>query len=288
MKVIVIGAGGIVGQEMIRHIPENVQAVFTRTESDETYAAFNVLHNDIFTFLDSINPDVIVNLSGVNNVDLVENATGPELDDITFLNEEAPVIIAKWANENNSFFIQGSTQAVFSGDNPPYSSISETDPINLYGHQKANAEKAILSKYKSSSLIARLTFVYGIRPNMNIGRANPLESMMAEEPQLQVDDRYFSPLWSVDAANILWELALAREPGIVHIGEPITVSRYTMACHCAWDTHRNLSIKPVSHEFFQGTAARAYNTSWRAADALYKTPFSEGILNCYFEWRKIK
>ncbi len=287
MKTLIVGAGGIVGQEMARNNPFGANSIFTRRESYGDYVPFSISSDeDIQQFFDWVNPDVIVNLSGVNEVDVVESAEGDFEDRIEYLNQIAPVKMASWAADNNAFFIQGSTQAVFSGNEAPYSPHSKTNPINKYGQQKANAEKDILYSFSESSLVARLTFVYGIRPDMTIGRANPIEKMMAGESQIQVDDRFFSPLWSVDAANILWKLAQERPTGIIHIGEPITISRYTMACHCAWDTYRNFNIKPVSHEFFEGIAARPKDSSWKPGASLYETPFSEGILNCYFEWRK--
>ena len=82
----------------------------------------------------------------------------------------------------------------------------------------------------------------------------------------------------------MWDLAIARDPGIVHLGEPIRVSRYDLACHCAWDTMRNLVVKPVSHEFFKGIAERPENTTWQKG-SLYYTPLSEAIEISYLEWK---
>jgi dTDP-4-dehydrorhamnose reductase len=274
VKSLIIGAGGIVGQEMRASVPNGVEAVFTRTED------FNITSESVITeYLDYLKPDAVLNLSGQNNVDIVEK----DPDKYIFINQEAPGIISRWCDDNNAYMIQASTQGVFSGENPRYSYSDIPNPITEYGKQKRNAELAVSNL--ETSLIARLTFVYGIRPDATFGRANPLEQMMAEENQLQVDDRFFSPLWSRDAASILWDLLLGRPSGIVHLGQPIRVSRYDLACHCAWDTARVLHIKSVSHEFFKGIAQRPHDTTWDRG-SLYKTSIEEAILTSYLEWSK--
>lgn len=273
MKCLIIGAGGIVGQEMQACVPDSVEAVFTRTKD------FNITSEaSIYQFLDNLKPEAILNLSGQNNVDIVEK----DPEQFIFINEIAPEIISNWCWSNNAYMIQGSTQGVFSGDNANYSAEDIPNPITNYGKQKRNAEISVSSL--ANSLIARLTFVYGIRLDNTFGRVNPLEQMMGEENQLQVNDRFFSPLWSRDAANILWDLLLERRTGFVHLGQPIKMSRYDLACHCAWDTVRIMHIKKVSHEFFKGIAQRPYNTTWNSG-SLYNTSIEEAILTSYLEWR---
>jgi dTDP-4-dehydrorhamnose reductase len=284
MKVLVLGAGGIVGQELRCQQPEGFEVTYTRTEPTDDSVQLHFTQQDdeyyLYGLLDELEPDVVINLAGVNDVDKVER--GFYLAEP--INVLVPQILSGWCEENGSFLIQCSTQGVFSGEKPPYSASSPVDPVNEYGRQKARAEGIVLSRC-SNALVARLTFVYGIRP-FNYGRVNPLEIMMSDKkPQLQVNDRFFSPLWSKDAAAILWELATSDIRGIVHLGEPVRVSRYTLACHCAWETARNLKIQPVSHEFFEGIAERPYDTTWDRG-SLFQTPYPTAILNSFFEWRE--
>lgn len=274
MKALIIGSGGIVGQEMQRIKPDNLDCVFTTTQE------FNITNEDsIHNFLNEVKPSVILNLSGQNNVDIVES----DPDKFFFINEKAPEIMADWSNLNNGFMIQASTQGVFSGNNPRYKSSDIPHPITQYGKQKRNAEISV-SSILDNFAVTRLTFVYGIRPNQQIGRGNPLEAMMSNQNQLQVDDRFFSPLWSKDAASILWDFVLNKDTGFFHLGESIRVSRYMLACHCAWDTARILNIRNVSHNFFEGIAERPIDTTWDK-DSLYKTKLEEAILTSYMEWR---
>lgn len=283
MKVLVIGAGGIVGQEMQKQYAAEqtvgIEAVFTTRVDFDMQDSWGIQG-----FLDQCAPDVIVNLSGENRVDVVE----ADPDKYDFVNSVAPFAIASWCRSSGAHLIQCSTQAVFSGNDAPYGPYDPTDPITHYGRQKAIAEHQVGEILGDKCTIARLTFVYGIRPNMGQGRPNPLEDMMSKKHQLQVGDRFFSPLWSHDAASILLDMCHEQPGGIHHLGEPISVSRFTLACECAWvlqTVSSPVSVKKVSHNYFEGIAERPKNTSWKYPSR-YETKLSRAILECYIEWKK--
>lgn len=275
-KVIVLGAGGIVGQYMTLTKPDHVEAMFVRRETTEDgpWTALDLLNPECFKTIEAFEPDVIINLAGENRVDVVEQ--DPEA---TFgINVGFPFLLAVWCQNNKVKLIQCSTQGVFSGDNPPYSPTDIPDPITAYGRQKYEAERYAL--HCDYGYVARLTFVIGIRP-FDLGRRNPLEDIVEQSNQLQVDDRFFSPLNAEDAAYVLWELVdHPSAPRIVHIGEPIRVSRYTLAADTVWHGHGmiNAKISPVSHEYFPGIAPRPIDTTW-AYGSLYKKRLEVALLD---------
>src|SRR4051812_12455514 len=81
MKVLVIGASGIIGQHMTISVPECVDAMFMRRKGDGfLYQSLDVTADDLVQRLDSLMPDVIVNLAGENSPDVVErDASGHAL-----------------------------------------------------------------------------------------------------------------------------------------------------------------------------------------------------------------
>ena len=201
-----------------------------------------------------------------------------------------PVDICQWNKINNKYFIHCSTQGVFDGESSPYSPMDIPKPITEYGKQKYLSEKMVLS-YENTE-VDRLTFVIGIRPFQNIGRKNPLEEMIEKENQLQVNDRFFSPLFAEEAADILWERALGNNRNsdrIVHLGTPIKCSRYTIASDLKYNSHGNIkaSIQPVSHEHFPGIAPRPKNTTWEFGKCLYKNRYDDALLNAYIQWNRM-
>jgi dTDP-4-dehydrorhamnose reductase len=287
-KVLVLGAGGIIGQHLLISCPEWVNGIFTRKNTEHgPWTSFNAETDNTIDFLDSIKPDVIINLAGENRVDIVELEPSRHY----MVNVCLPQTLADWVSRNECYLIQSSSQGVFSGNNPTYSPNNTPHPITHYGRQKVLSEKAALSIENSE--VARFTFVLGVRPFQNVGRRNPLEDMIENSHQLQVDDRFFSPLFAKDCAEILWERVKYRNTcneKIVHLGNPIRCSRFTIANdlkHCL-SGRIDPVIEPVSHEYFTGIAPRPIDTTWTAAKCIYKSSYEDGLPSCFIEWSKLK
>lgn len=236
-------------------------------------------------FLDELQPDVIVNLSGQNNVDTVEKNPRQYFN----LNVNFPLDLAKWCDKNNRHLIQVSSQGVFSGNNAPYTKNSIPDPITQYGKQKALSEEQVL--LFDNTEVVRLTFVLGLRPFKNVGRQNPLEQILATKDQLQVNDRFFSPVFAHDAAIILWERVMTfteSDDRILHVGNPIRVSRYQIGLDLIEVSNGELeiNIEPVSYQYYVSDVKRPKDTSWKENSSLYKTEYLDGLEKYYLQWKK--
>ena len=238
MKVLILGASGIVGQHMRLCVPDCVQPVWVRREADPITSGDCKVSQ--ITALDA---DVIVNLWGNSNVDAVErNPWDAVADNITM-----PEMLAQWCAANKRKFVQVSTQAVYQSPG------NNMDQPNFYGRQKRAAEAFTLD---NGGIVVRLTFVLGIRPLPHVGRKNPLEAML-EGQSPQVCDRFFSPLFAWDAAELLWDAVLMAKPGeIRQLGEPIRTTR--------WDIAKlvNADVTACSHDDFPGLAPRAKDTTF--------------------------
>ena len=270
MKVLVLGASGIIGQHMRLCVPAGVRAVFVGGPSSGGLD-LSKAHN-VFALLIAERPDVIVNLAGESNVDRLERAPA----------KHAPIMGTRscWLGVHCARYrchlVHVSTQAVFGGAQSPYSPMSATAPANEYGRQKERAELAV--RHVDYWTIVRATFVLGVRPIQASGRVNPAEQILAGAQQRQVADRWFSPLFARDAAALLWKLAQdppARQ--IVHLGVPKTVSRYDVARDLGADCMAAL------HTDFKGLAARPIDTTY-AADALSLSSYEDGIQQIRKDW----
>lgn len=273
MRVVVTGAGGVIGQHMMITCPPQIDALYCRTQEALGFRGVN-LEDTAATlqFLETSQPDVIINLAGENRVDTVEAAPHRYEQ----LNVLVPDMLAEWCDMNDKHIIQVSTQGVFSGENPTYHPYALPNPITEYGRQKAEAEYLVQTYHNWT--IARLTFVLGLRP-FGLGRVNPVESMLSTDEQLQVNDRWFSPCFAKDGAKQLWMLAATKTKGIHHIGTPVRVSRYEIASALMQSLSAGAmgyKIMGVSHNHFPGIAPRPKDTTW-AADALHDMSFSDGI-----------
>lgn len=253
MKVLILGASGIIGQHLRLCVPPGIEPIWVRHQADGLHEGLDCADWDaVKAFLGERQPEVIVNLAGESNTDVVER--DPKRYHV--LNSRFPAVLARWCDGNKAHLIHVSTQAVFDGENPPYSPDSRTNPVNAYGRQKLEAEMRVRD-FRNWTIV-RPTFVLGVRPLKHVGRANPLESMLAAMHQKQVDDRWFSIAVANHVAGYLWELVQARPRAVFHVGTH-RVSRWEIARLVAPD---GAAVERVSHDSFPGIAPRPKDTAY--------------------------
>lgn len=277
MKVLVFGASGIIGQHMRLCVPDGVQPLWYRRMPDCITRGLDLADGAaLAAVLEDHQPDVIVNLAGESRPDVVERE--PEHYDT--INVLAPIELANWCEKHGKMLVQISSQAVFAGTNPPYDNGPSPDnPVNQYGRQKLWVESQLINKKRVR--IVRPTFILGIRPLPYVGRANPVEQMLAGQRE-QVCNRYFSPLGAADAARLIWTVATGvaeHSTGFAyHLGIARVISRYDIA--------NALGIKTVAvaHERFEGAAPRPGNTSYAIQSARHLMSWGQLIQACRLDW----
>ena len=238
MKVLILGAGGIVGQHMRLCVPGGVEPIWARRTADPISEGINLdLAASPWARLVDIRPDVSVNLAGESSVDEVER--NPLR--YRYVNEGLPVDVANYCAQIGARLIHISSQAA-------------KDPVNAYGRQKLAAEQGL--RGMPHVTVMRLTFILGIRPLPHVGRQNPLEAMIAGQSP-QVCDRWFSPLLAMDAADLIWE-EIVKPSGerLIECGIPQRMSRFDIAKMV------NPDVKRCSHDDFPGIAPRPIDTTY--------------------------
>ncbi|MHC4800281.1 MAG: sugar nucleotide-binding protein, partial [Planctomycetota bacterium] len=156
MKVLIFGAGGIIGQHLHLTVPHQVKtATFCRRKPDLLHVGVDA-NEPIPVAVDEVlvghKPNVVINLAGENNPDAVER--DPQAHQT--VNEDLPRALANWCQENHATYIHTSTQAVFSGQEPPYGPHSPHAPVNQYGCQKAAVDQTL--RHFRNTIIVRPTF----------------------------------------------------------------------------------------------------------------------------------
>ena len=253
VRVLVLGASGIIGQHMRLCVPKGVDAVWYRRQPDPI--TFGVDLQDWETTERLLNmemPDVVVNLAGESSPDVVQK----NYRKYERINVGLPNQLAQWCDANEKRLVQVSSQSVFSGNHPPYMWDRERLPANIYGSQKYQAE---LTANGYGQTVVRLSFILGVRPLPHVGRKNPLEAMV-EGQSPQVNNRWFSPVVVWYAAAAIWEeVSHSSGKPIVHVGQG-HYSRYDIAKTV------NPEVRPCRHEDFPGIAPRPVDTSYSGAD----------------------
>lgn len=177
-KLLLIGSSGLVGSRLVELL-ENKYQLITPDEKE-----FNLLDpKSLSTFLQSNQPDVVINLAAFTDVGAAEKQTGDESGLCWRLNVEGVKLLLEFLPKK-SRFIQISTDMVFSGDKQDPGPYSEDHPLPVdnkkltwYGWTKNRGEK--LSTNAGHSVIR---IIYPIRLKYEI-KADYLRSMLNKYSQ---------------------------------------------------------------------------------------------------------
>lgn len=124
-----------------------------------------------------------------------------------------------------------STDQVFRGEpgHAPYREYDDTDPVNIYGHSKLDAEAAILAS-RASATILRIGLVYGFSPS---GDRSALEQLLGAarrgETATMFTDEFRTPVLAEDVALAVSELLFDEAAPLLHIAGPNRLSRHEFA-----------------------------------------------------------
>jgi len=299
-RVIVLGAGGIIGQHLRLQQPADVEVVYTRrTDATLFYTPLDLRSPDDLPRLNALvgnkwggKVDVVINLAGESRTDVVEASPKEHRWANVFL----PQMLGVWCDQRDALLLHISTQGIFSGRKAPYTAVMPRalldEPVNEYGRQKLEAEQWI-ERTCHNWMILRLTFALGIRPFPTVGRKNPLEAMFEawaeEKSQQQVDDRFFSPCVAEDAAQAIWKTVKYPLTRFVeHIGTPIRTSRYQLAvlARQGVPVGHVQEVHAVQHrEAFPDLADRPYDTTYEGS--WHRTQLTPAyFLHAFEQWRR--
>ncbi len=222
MKVLLIGSGGQLGLEFqkISNSYDSLSWVFS------TIKTLNLLKLDtINTFLNDINPSVIINCAAYTSVGKAEIES--ELADI--INHKAVDTISRWTSDNNKKLIHFSTDYVFDGlSKLPLSENSNTNPINKYGTSKFKGEQACL-KNDTNSIIIRTSWLYSSFGNNFL--KTMIELMKKNNSVKVVNDQIGSPTYANDLAKVVLEIIMnyKTESGLFHYSNEGEISWFEFA-----------------------------------------------------------
>lgn len=206
-----------------------------------------------------VNPSVIVHAASIGSVDYCES----HQDEALAVNVEGTKNIISSCEEKNIKIIFISSNAVFDGDNPPYSEISKINPLDVYGKTKAHGEKEVKNSV-TNWVIIRLMTMYGWNnPNE---RTNPvtwaLDQLKSKNSIKVVDDIYNNHLYAGQAAEVLWKIIKKKKNREVYnVAGGECTSRFELAVKTAEVFGFNKKfIAPVRNDFFKNLAPRPKNT----------------------------
>jgi dTDP-4-dehydrorhamnose reductase len=206
MKAIVLGAGGILGHDVIDQSPPGCElTALTHKDLDITDRA------GLVQAITGLHAEVVINAAAYTKVDQAES----EPDEAFRVNRDAVASLAEIAKRDRFLLVHISTDYVFDGDSAaPYVETSEPHPLNTYGASKLAGEEALRAS-GARHLIVRTQWLFGSH-----GRSFPRtmwERATTGKATRVVDDQLGRPTYTRDLASAIWRLVLQRCEGTCHV-----------------------------------------------------------------------
>jgi dTDP-4-dehydrorhamnose reductase len=215
VKLLVLGAGGMLGHDVVRSATEaNIDVVgLSHTELDVADAGA------VAASVSEQRPDTVVNCAAYTNVDGAESE--PEL--AMRVNGEAAGNVALAAAAVEARIVYVSTDYVFDGTKGrPYLESDQTNPLSAYGRSKLAGEQATAAA-NPRHFVARSSWLFGAH-----GR-NFVQTMLGLGQELEevvvVRDQVGCPTYTGHLAEALVRLADTHAYGVHHVAG---------RGHCSW------------------------------------------------------
>jgi dTDP-4-dehydrorhamnose reductase len=219
MRVLVTGAGGMLGRDAVRACELRGHRVLGLTHAE--------LDIDDGPAVDAavarVRPDAVVNCAAWTDVDGAEKHE----TDALRINSEAAGVVAAAAASVGATVVYPSSDYVFDGNRAvPYVESDLTAPLSSYGRSKLAGETST-QVANERHMIVRSSWLYGA------GGRNFVETMLAlgaEQPEvLVVSDQVGCPTYTAHLAASIAELVEGEAFGIHHIAGAGSCSWYDFA-----------------------------------------------------------
>ena len=263
MRVLITGGSSLLGKALYQTVlPEHklIMTWFTNTIGLPAYQ-FDVCNQSQIAYVfDLVKPEVVIHCAAIGSVDLAEK----DYQTVYTVNVTGTENILTMAQAYRAKFVYISSNAVFDGNNPPYSETSERHPINRYGSIKRQAEDAVMKCY--NWLIIRPFLMYGW-PWSN-GRQNWMtivrDKLIKGEKLQLVNDIYWQPTLAQDVARAIWQLIeVSPRNEIYHVAsiDRMTLYQFGELVADRFGLDKQL-LEPVSREAFSHLAPRPIDTTY--------------------------
>lgn len=257
-KVLILGAKGMFGQELVREFGAHNFEIIGWDKEDLDITDFVATEEKI----QKIMPDILLNAAAYNLVDKIEE------DNQIFelaknINGEAVGNLARICKSNNITFVHYSSDYVFKGDNRDgYKEDDKLDPVNKYGETKAVGENQILN-IGGKFYIIRLSKLFG-KPAASVGAKKSFVDTMiwlateGGKTHLDlVDEEVGCITYAPDLAKLTYEIIVNQKPfGIYHGSNSGVCSWYEWAQEIFKLKNIKIDIAPVSGDKFPRPAKR--------------------------------
>ena len=264
MKILLTGKEGQVGHALHRRLTTLCDVIATgRDELDLND------HEKIISFIDKIQPTIIINAAAYTEVDKAEN----DFQSANQINTEAPRVFAEKANELGIPLIHFSTDYVFDGlKKEPYNETDSANPQSIYGITKWSGEEAV--RKNKQHIILRTSWVFSSHGSSFLKTI--LKNIQQNNFLSIVYDQKGTPTSANILSNVTYKIIvdimtqpIFRNYGTYNVSASGVTNWYQYACFITDEAIRlglktsmtSRDIRPIKSIEFPSIAKRPMNSS---------------------------
>ena len=251
MKVLVLGARGMLGQELVKVFYDKEVIAWDRDD-------LNIAdRGEVFRKIEGVKPDVILNAAAYNAVDLAEE----EKEAAFLINAEAVKNLSEMSKKIGSILVHYGTDYAFDGEKESgYTEDDLTDPQSSYGRSKVQGEK-YLQEMGGKFYLMRLSRLFGKAGNGENAKKSFVDMILnlaKEKEALEIiDEELSSPTYAPDLAKLTKKIVANKMPyGIYHGANGGSCTWYEFAKEALKLKNISCKLIPVPASQFPRSAAR--------------------------------
>lgn len=245
MRVLVTGARGQLGQELVRELGRG-RYMLEATDVDELdISDLGAVRRAVRGF------QALINCAAYNDVDRAESEEHRAIS----INALGPRNLAIACEEKGAALMHFSTDFVFDGaKTAPYTIADEPRPLSAYARSKLRGEREVAAHCRRFYVV-RLSWLFGQSGQANFPR-KVLAWAKGKEVLKVVDDQVSRPTYTADVAPVLIKLLESGAYGLYHLANRGLCSRFEWASHIVNAAGLPVKVLPAKTGEFQEAARR--------------------------------
>jgi dTDP-4-dehydrorhamnose reductase len=244
MKVLVTGAGGQLGHDLVAAFADHAVTGLSRAELDVTDEAA------VVAAVRDLAPDLVVHAAAYTKVDACES----DPDTAWRVNAVGAWWVARACALGDAAMVYLSTDYVFDGAaGRAYTEFDPVSPLSVYGRSKEAGEQ-LVRRTLDRHYIVRTSWLLGVhggnfvRTMLRLGRERGAVSV--------VDDQTGSPTFAFDLAPAIRTLAVTGRYGTYHVTNSGSCTWYDLAAATFEEAGLPVDLTPIDTAGFGAPAPR--------------------------------
>lgn len=220
-KVFIAGSTGLLGRHLVAKL-KSTATVFAHGHNQNAEFRANLIDADeTKILLDSIDPEIVINLVALTNVDDCEKQHQRAYD----LNIGVPQNLAQWCKARNRVLIHISSDQLYDG--PPCAKEHQVKVLNNYALTKFAGELPVLW---ADGIVLRTNFFGTSLSTERASFSDWLRSSFQNNSAINLfNDVFFSPLQMETLCTCIEKVLFSPTPGVYNLGSHDGMSKEEFA-----------------------------------------------------------